>query len=252
MYIDTHCHLNSDELIENVEEIIAQSHAMHVDKFLVVGWDIESSRHAITLAHQYPEIYAIVGIHPCDIDSSSLEDLKPLLDDERVVALGEIGLDYHWVKDPLQRNKQKEYFKAQIALANAHHLPICIHSRDAIQDTYDILSESFPQYGCIMHCFSGSKEMMKRFLELGCYISFGGPVTFKNARESKECAYEVPLDKLLLETDCPYLAPHPYRGKTNNPSYLPLIGQEIARIKGLSEKEIAQNATSNAIKVFKL
>lgn len=252
MYIDTHCHLNSDELKNHIEEILTKCQHNNVDTLLVVGWDIESSKTAIALAKQYPNIFAIVGIHPSDVEHSSLQELEELIANDKVVGIGEIGLDYHWEKDEQKRLQQQEYFIKQIDLANKVKKPICIHSRDAIQDTYNILKEHYPKYGCVMHCFSGSQEMMECFLKLGCYISFGGPVTFKNAKASKECAMRVPLNRLLLETDCPYLTPHPYRGQINDPSFLPLIGQCIASIREVDEDVIAEATTNNAKRIYRL
>lgn len=252
MIYDTHCHLNSDNLYDKRDEIIKKSQQVGVGAFFVVGWDLASSKRAIEISHEYQNVYAIVGIHPCDIDGVNLSELEPLLKQEKVVALGEIGLDYHWVTDEKEREKQKEYFIQQIQLANLYHLPISIHSRDAIQETYDILKTYPPQYGCVMHCFSGSKEMMMQFIALGCYISFAGPVTFKNARVVKSSARAVPLDRLLVETDSPYLTPHPFRGQENNSSYLPYIVEEIAQLKDLSREEIEQITLENTKRFFHL
>lgn len=252
MWMDTHCHLNSEELYPDIDLWIEKAHQNKVEAFFVVGWDLPSSQLAIQIAEKYEEVYAIVGVHPCDIEGVDLKQLEPLLTHSKVVAVGEIGLDYHWVKEEEKRNMQKAYFIEQIEIANAYHLPISIHSRDAIQDTYDILSEHRPIYGAIMHCFSGSKEMMERFLQLDCMISFGGPVTFKNARTTKECAIEVPLSHLLLETDSPYLTPHPYRGEQNDPSYIPFIATEIASLKGISEEELSKITLQNTKRFFRL
>ena len=252
MIYDTHCHLNSDNLYEKRDEIIKKSEEVGVGAFFVVGWDLPSSKRAIEISHEYPNVYAIVGVHPCDIQDVDLKDLEPLLTQDKVVALGEIGLDYHWVTDEKEREKQKEYFIAQIQLANQYRLPISIHSRDAIQETYDILKAYPPKYGCIMHCFSGSKEMMKQFIALGCYISFAGPVTFKNARVIKGCAQEVPLDRILVETDSPYLTPHPFRGQENNSSYLPYIVEELAQIKGIKREKIEEATRENTKRFFHL
>ena len=166
------------------------------------------------------------------------------------MALGEIGLDYYWVKDEEQRNLQKEYFVRQIKEANKHHLPICVHNRDAINDCLEILKNNHVEMGGVMHCFSGSVEVMNEFLKCGMYISLGGPVTFKNARVPKEVAKVVPLDKLMVETDSPYLAPHPYRGKQNEPSYITLVVDEIASLKGVSKEEIMEATYRNASKMF--
>lgn len=252
MFIDTHCHLNSEELINEVDEIVSKSLKEGVEMFFVVGWDINSSKIAIDLSAKFNNIYAIVGVHPCDINNVDLKDLEGLLTINKVVCLGEIGLDYHWVEDKDQREKQKEYFIKQIELANKYKLPISIHSRDAIQDTLNILKENRPQHGFIMHCFSGSKEMMEEFIKLGGYISFGGPVTFKNAVASKECVIKVPLDRLLIETDCPYLTPHPHRGKRNDPSYLPLVAKEIAALKELELEQLQEILKENTKRIFNL
>ncbi len=252
MLIDTHCHLNSEELLNEVDEVILRAKKEGVNTFFVVGWDISSSKLALLLADKYQEVYPIVGVHPCDIKGVDLSELEELLIDGKVKAVGEIGLDYYWVKEEKDRKKQKEYFIKQIELANKYKLPISIHSRDAIQDTLNILKEYHPKYGFIMHCFSGSKEMMSEFLKLGGYISFGGPVTFKNAQNSKECALNVPLDRILIETDCPYLTPHPFRGKRNEPSYLPLVMETIKEIKGIDAQELKQALIENTKRIFQL
>lgn len=252
MFVDTHCHLNSEDLLNEVDEVILRAENEGVSSFFVVGWDIPSSKAAIHLAGKYQNVYALAGVHPCDIKDVNLNDLELLLTDSKVKAVGEIGLDYYWVKEIEERNKQKECFIKQIEIANKYHLPISIHSRDAIQDTLNILKEHRPEYGFIMHCFSSSKEMMEEFLKLGGYISFGGPVTFKNAQNSKECALNVPLNRILIETDCPYLTPHPYRGKRNEPSYLPLVAKVIAEIKGINIQELQQALIENTKRIFKI
>lgn len=252
MWMDTHCHFNSEELYPRLDALIQKAHQKKVDMFFVVGWDIASSRLAVQIAEKYEEVYAIVGVHPCDIEGVDLKQLEPLLTHPKVVALGEIGLDYHWVKEEEKREQQKAYFIAQISLANSYHLPISIHSRDAMQDTYDLLKQHVPAFGAVMHCFSGSKEMMERFIQLGCMISFGGPVTFKNAKTAKECARCVPEANLLLETDSPYLTPHPHRGEQNDPSFLPIIATEIASLREIPEEEFSKIVAQNTKRFFRL
>ena len=255
MIFDTHCHLNSDELLERLEEVLENAKKVGVDKFLVVGWDKESSFKAVELAHQYEGIYAAIGFHPTDIDGVSEEDYletMALVNDPKVVAIGEIGLDYHWVKDPVQREKQKEWFIKQIDFANEHKKPISIHNREAFEDCLNILKEHKPLYSGVMHCYSGSVELLKDVLGLGLYIGLDGPLTFTNAKTPKEVCEEVPLDRLLVETDSPYLSPHPLRGTVNEPKNIALVIDEIARIKGLSKKHILDVIYKNSCELFKV
>ena len=253
MIFDTHCHLNSEELYERLDEVLESAKKVGVDKFLVVGWNKESSLLAVELANQYPEIYAAIGFHPTDIDGVSDEDFDQVMshiDDPKVVAVGEIGLDYHWVKDPAQREKQKEWFIKQINFANEHKKPISIHNREAFEDCLKILKEHRPEYSGVMHCYSGSVELLKDVLNLGLYIGLDGPLTFTNAKTPKEVCEEVPLDKLLVETDSPYLSPHPLRGTVNEPKNIALVIDEITRIKGLSKKHIMDVIYQNSCKLF--
>ena len=253
MIFDTHCHLNHEDLYKDLDNVIKRAKDAGVESFLVVGYDKETSLLAIKLAEQYDFIYAAIGYHPTEIFDLSEEDFNEimnLLDHPKVVALGEIGLDYHWVIEPEKRELQKKYFIRQIKEANKHHLPISIHNRDAIDDCLTILKNNHVDMGGIMHCYSGSVESMYEFIKCGMYISLGGPVTFKNARVPKEVAKEVPLDKLLVETDSPYLAPHPYRGKQNEPALIRLVVNEIAELKGMKVEEIEEATYSNALKLF--
>lgn len=255
MIFDTHCHLNSDELLERLEEVLENAKKVGVDKFLVVGWDKKSSFKAVELAHQYEGIYAAIGFHPTDIDGVSEADYLEtmgLVNDPKVVAIGEIGLDYHWVKDPVQREKQKEWFIKQIDFANKHKKPISIHNREAFEDCLNILKEHKPLYSGVMHCYSGSVELLKDVLGLGLYIGLDGPLTFTNAKTPKEVCEEVPLDRLLVETDSPYLSPHPLRGTVNEPKNIALVVDEITRIKGLSKKHILDVIYQNSCNLFKV
>ncbi len=239
MIFDTHCHLNDSALLERIDEVLADALKVGVDKFLVVGWNKESSFKAVELAHKYKGIYAAIGFHPTDIDGVSEKDyneVMSLVSDPKVVAIGEIGLDYHWVKDPVQREKQKEWFIKQINFANEHKKPISIHNREAFEDCLKILKEHKPIYGGVMHCYSGSVELLQDVLDLGLHIGLDGPLTFTNAKTPKEVCEKVPLDRLLVETDSPYLSPHPLRGTVNEPKNIALVIDEITRIKGLSKK----------------
>ena len=255
MIFDTHCHLNDEKLLPRVEEVINDAKEAGVDRFLVVGWDKESSLCAIRLAEQYDCVYAAIGFHPeniFDMQDGDFEELMKNINHPKVVAVGEIGLDYYWEKDPEKREIQKEWFIKQIEFANEHHLPISVHNRDAFNDCLSILKEHKPLYGGVMHCYSGSVESLKDVLDLGMYIGLGGPVTFTNAKTPKEVAEVVPLDKLVVETDCPYLSPHPLRGTVNEPKNLRWIIDEITRLKGMSKKHLMDVVYSNSLELFKI
>ena len=255
MIFDTHCHLNSRELYPEIETHIEEAKKVGVKSFLVVGYDKETSLLAIKIAHKYEGCYAAIGFHPTEITDLSEDDYDELMSmakDPKVKAIGEIGLDYHWVKDPIQREIQKEYFIRQIEFANYVGLPIAIHNRESNEDCLKILKEYPPVKGGIMHCYSGSVEMMRELLKLGMYISLGGPVTFTNAKTPKEVAVECPLDRLLTETDCPYLAPHPLRGTINYPKNISLVVDEIARLRDISRKHLEDATYKNACKLLNI
>ena len=249
MYFNTHTHLNSEELYKNRDVYIKNALENQVSNIVVAGYDLESSKRAVSIAHDYPFIYATVGISPNDCLETTDDDLKEveaLLQDPCVVALGEIGLDYYW--DDVPRDKQKDIFIKQINIAKKYNKPIVIHARDAYEDTYEILKQS-AHYG-IMHCYSGSVEMAKRYIEIGFEISLAGPVTFKNAKVPKQVATEIGIDHLMIETDCPYLTPHPFRGKLNEPANVVYIAQEIAQLKEMDVEDVARITTFNAKEVF--
>ena len=253
MLFDTHCHFNDEQLLNRVDEVMENANKAGVTHFLVVGWDKESSILAIKLAEKYKNVYAAVGFHPCNIENLSDKDFYDTLNlysHEKVVAIGEIGLDYHCVKDPKGQEKQKEYFIKQIEFANEHKMPIIIHNRDAFQDCLQILKNNKPGYSGVMHCYSGSVELLNDVFNLQLLIGLDGPVTFTNAKTPKAVAEEVPLEYLLLETDSPYLTPHPLRGTINEPKNLGLVLDEIANLKGLSKKHIADVTFKNACKLF--
>ncbi|EMI11649.1 TatD family hydrolase [Anoxybacillus gonensis] len=252
MLFDTHAHLNATQFSEDVEQVIERARAEGVSHIVVVGFDRPTIQRAMELAEEYPFIYAAVGWHPVDAIHMTDEDLvmiERLAAHPKVVALGEMGLDYYWDQSP--KDVQKEVFRKQIRLAKKVKLPIIIHNRDATADIVDILrEEGAEEVGGVMHCFSGSIEVARQCIDMNFYISFGGPVTFKNAKKPKEVAKEIPLDRLLIETDCPYLTPHPFRGKRNEPSYVKYIAEAIAELKGLSFEEVAQKTSDNAKQLF--
>ncbi|SFF03279.1 TatD family hydrolase [Alteribacillus iranensis] len=254
MLFDTHVHLNIEQFEEDLLETITRAQENGVTLMNVVGFDHATIKKAIQLAEEYEFIYASVGWHPVDaIDMTpkELDWLKELSSHPKVVALGEMGLDYHWDKSP--KDVQKEVFRKQIHLAKEVDLPIIIHDREAHEDIVEILKEEkAEETGGIMHCFGGDLEIAKQCLDMNFYISFGGPVTFKNAKLPKEVAKEIPLDRLLVETDSPFLAPHPYRGKRNEPAYVRLVAEKIAELKEIPLEQLAEQTTKNAKNLFKI
>lgn len=254
MLFDTHVHLNASQFAEDEEEVIKRAQAEGVSTMVCVGFDKQTIQDAIRIAEKYDFIYASVGWHPVDAIDMQEDDLlwmEELASHPKVVALGEMGLDYYWDKSP--KDIQKDVFRKQIRLAKKVNLPIIIHNREATQDIVEILKEeNAAEVGGIMHCFSGSIETAKECIAMNFYISFGGPVTFKNAKKPKEVVTELPLEKLLIETDCPYLTPHPYRGKRNEPAYVKLVAEQIAELKGTTYEEVAQQTTLNAKTVFRI
>lgn len=252
MFIDTHVHLNADQYEEDLQEVINRALEANVKKMVVIGFDRITIERAMKLVEEYSFIYAVVGWHPVDAIDCTEEDLKwieELATHEKVVGIGEMGLDYHWDKSP--KDVQQVLFRKQIRLAQKVNLPIIIHNREATEDVIRILKEEEAHLtGGIMHCYGGSVETAKQCIEMNFMISLGGPVTFKNAKKPKEVATEIPLDYLLIETDAPYLAPHPHRGKRNEPALVSLVAEEIARLKGISIEEVAKATTQNAEKFF--
>ncbi len=252
--IDTHAHLDSGRYNKDRDEVIKNARDNGVSYIVNIGADLQSSRYSVHLARKFPFIFATVGIHPHDavtLDDAVLAELEKLAGDEKVVAIGEIGLDYHYDHSP--RDIQRAAFIKQLELAKELSLPIVVHSREAEEDSIDILKEHYAGAGTgILHCFSGSLEMAREALEMGLYLAFGGVVTFKNAGGLLEVLKEIPLDRILLETDCPYLTPVPHRGKRNEPAYLRYVAEKIGEIKGISIEEIAEITTANAIRVYNL
>lgn len=252
MLIDSHTHLDAEQFDEDREQVIERALAAGVSKIVNIGFNRETIPTTLALAEKYDCIYAAIGWHPVDAVDMQPEDLtwiEELCGHEKVVAIGEIGLDYHW--DKSSKEVQHRVFREQIRLARKLGLPMMIHNRDAHQDIVQILrEEKASEVGGIMHCFSGSWETAKLCLDMNFYISFGGPVTFKNARQPKEVLAKVPLDRLLIETDAPYLTPHPYRGKRNESAYVRLVAEAAADIRGLSLDELAQITSANAARLL--
>ena len=226
----------------------------NVGLILNPGCDVESSRKAVSYANKYPFVYAAVGIHPENIEDgweADLETIRALAQNEsKVRAIGEIGLDYYWDKE--NHEKQEYWFRRQIALAREEKLPMIIHSREAAADTLRVMKEEkSEEIGGVIHCFSYSVEMAEEYLKMGFYLGIGGVVTFKNAKKIKEVVQMAPMERILLETDSPYLAPVPYRGKRNSSLYLPYVVQEIAELKGISEEEVIETTEKNAVRLFR-
>ncbi|MDM5335947.1 TatD family hydrolase [Fictibacillus enclensis] len=251
---DTHAHLNAIQFEEDLEDVIQRALDEGISHIVVVGFDQPTIKGALKLADTYDFIYAAVGWHPVDAVDMTPEDLQwieELADHPKVVAIGEMGLDYHWDKSP--KDVQKRVFRQQIQLAKKVKLPIIIHNREATQDVVDILrEEGAEEVGGIMHCYSGSLEVAKECMEMNFYISFGGPVTFKNAKKPKEVAKEIPIDRLLIETDCPYLSPHPLRGKRNEPSYVKYVAEAIAELREIPLEDLVKKTTENAKRLYQI
>ncbi len=254
MIFDTHAHLNAEHFQEDLHEVIDRAKEMGVSHIVNVGFNRETIPTSIALAEQYPFIYSTVGWHPQDAKDMTKEDLdwiESLTSHDKVVAIGEIGLDYYWDTSP--KDIQAEVFRQQIRLARKVNLPIVIHNRDADYDVVQILEEEkAEEVGGIMHCFGGSWEIAQQCLDMNFYISFGGPVTFKNAKRPKEVAAQVPLDRLLIETDCPYLSPEPKRGKRNETGYIRYVAEQVAYLRGISLEKLAEETTKNAKRLFRI
>lgn len=249
MIIDTHIHLYDDRYKDELNKIIEDAKLADVKKMLIVGYDYESSLEAVKLANDYEGFYAAVGIHPSEVGKPGNEDLgwiEDLLKEPKVIAIGEIGLDYYW--DKSYKDLQKEVFIKQIEIANKHNLPISIHSRSASNDTFEILRDN-PVRG-VLHCYSQSLELGREYVKLGYYLGIGGVLTFKNSKEIKDVVSEIDLKHMVVETDGPYLAPHPFRGKLNRPEYLSLVVEEIAKIKNMSVNDVKEILEKNTFDLF--
>lgn len=254
MLFDSHAHLNDEQYAEDREEVIQRAQEQGVTRILNVGFNRKTIEETLELAETHDFIYAAVGWHPVDAIHCTVEELdwiESLSDHPKVVALGEMGLDYHWDQSP--KGVQESVFRQQIRLARELDMPIIIHNREADDDVIRILrEEKAEEVGGVMHCFSGSWEIASQCLDMNFHIGLGGPVTFKNAKLPKEIAVQVPLDRLLVETDSPYLAPHPHRGKRNESGYVRLVAEKIAELRNMSVDEVARQTFANANRLFRI
>lgn len=255
MFIDSHAHLDDPRFDQDRESIIESLREDGIDMVINIGADKESSLSTLELAKKYDHIYAVAGVHPhsaSELEEDGLDWLREIAKEDKIVAIGEIGLDFYYDNSP--RDIQRKWFKAQIQLAKELGLPVVIHTRDAAKETYDILKETAAdgKLKVLMHCYSGSAEMAMDYAKLGFYIALGGAVTFKNARVPREVASVLPLENLMIETDCPYMTPEPFRGKRNEPKLVSLVAEKIAEIKGITVDELAKATADNTRSFFRL
>ena len=252
MIFETHAHYDDEAFDRDRDELLKTMHAHGIEKIINVGASLEGVKDTADLMERYPFVYGAVGIHPDEVGSLTEEDMKwlrSLCDREKTVAVGEIGLDYYWNREDHQA--QRYWFERQLELAREEKLPVIIHSRDAAADTLQVMKDCRAgEIGGVLHCFSYSKEMAREYLNMGLYLGIGGVITFKNGRKLREVVEYAPLERLLLETDSPYLAPEPYRGRRNSSLNLPLVVQQIAEIKRLSPEEVTRKTEENAVRLF--
>lgn len=250
--IDTHVHLMDKQFVKDLPQVLERARAAGISKMVNIGYDLSSGQEGVAMAEREEGLFAVVGIHPHDAvtcTSRALKEMENMAKNPKVVALGEMGLDYY--RDLSPRDVQKEAFREQLRLAKRLNKPVVIHDRDAHQDVMEILKEEkVIEIGGVMHCYSGSWEMAREAMKMDLYISIAGPVTFNNARRLQDIGKLVPLNRLLIETDCPYLAPEPYRGKRNEPAYVVKVAEKIAELKGITLESLAAATTDNAGKLF--
>ena len=251
MIFDTHAHYDDKAFDEDREEMLASLPENGIGNVVNVCASIRSLRRIIPLTEKYPHVWGAAGVHPDyaeEMTEETLEEIRKVLQHEKILAVGEIGLDYYWHKEPENHKRQQEMFRAQMDIARVEKLPFMIHSRDAAEDTLTIVKEYMQKgmYGGIMHCYSYGLEHAREYVKMGLFLGIGGVVTFTNGRKLKEVVHEIPLENLVLETDCPYLAPVPYRGKRNCSLYLPYVVQAIAELKGVPADEVIRVTQENA------
>lgn len=258
-FFDSHSHYNDGKFDEDRKEIIQETYESGITKFVCAGYDIESSEFSLKIANDYKFIYSIVGVSPNDVPESlneidnMIEKIETLINSDKnkkIVAIGEIGLDYYWNKE--NKDIQKEMFVKQIELANKYNLPIVIHTREAVDDTLKILRENNAKNRGVFHCCPLNRELVKQGLDLGFYISFAGPITFKNSKNAEEIVNMVPIERMLIETDSPYLAPEPKRGTRNDSRNVKFVAEKIAEFKGLKLNEVADSTYNNAKRIFRI
>ncbi len=251
MFFDTHAHLDDRQFAEDLADVVASFRAANVTRVVNASCDMDSCMRTVALTKEYPEIYGAVGVHPEAADrfhgEQDLNTLRSLAKEEKICAIGEIGLDYHY--DDVSREVQKNVFRAQLELARELHLPVIVHDRDAHEDCLNILRD-FTDLKVVFHCYSGSLEFAKTLIRLGFYLSFTGVLTFKNAKAAPTVAQWAPHDRVMIETDCPYLAPVPYRGKRNSPQYVPEVAKKLAELWGMDVSEVARITTENGLRFF--
>lgn len=254
MYFDSHAHLDGERFDEDRDLVLERAKAGGIDFIMNPGADFDSSVRATELAQKYDMVYAAVGIHPHDassLDEHMLSMIEMLSKKPKVKAIGEIGLDFHYDYSP--RDVQRHWFREQLRLAKRLNMPVIIHDREANQETFDTLSEEKAfETGVLMHCYSGSAELAKEYVKKGAYISIAGPVTFKNSRKLLEVVSAVPLERLMIETDSPYMTPEPFRGKRNESLYVAYVCEKIAQIKQIELREAAEATTANAKRFFNI
>ncbi len=247
MIIDTHTHLDNEKFIDDVENVIKRAKEAGVEKFIIPAADPKDLQRAIELAEKYEDVYFGVGVHPVDIDKYNDNLLLKNINHPKCVAVGEIGLDYYWVKDEIQRKKQKELFIRQIEIAKEFQKPIIIHVREATKDTYEIIKK-FDKIKGVFHCFNAAEQLLE--FSKNFYYGIGGVITFKNAKKLINIFPKIPKERIIIETDAPYLTPHPFRGKRNEPFYTTLVRDKISKLWGIDKKEVENKTTENAKRLF--
>lgn len=256
MIFETHAHYEDKKFDKDRDILLQELLSGNICNIVNVGSSLKTSEKSLVLADSYPQVYAAIGVHPSDIEDlneETFQQLEKWATHSKVVAIGEIGLDYYWDKEPEVQEKQREWFKRQLELAKKFNLPVIIHSRDAAEDTMKIMREAAKeQIPGVIHCYSYSKEMAREYVKMGYYIGVGGVITFKNAKKLIETVQEIPIEHIVIETDCPYMAPEPNRGKRNDSGNLKYVIEKIAEIKGVMPEEVEQITRENACRLYHL